>query len=136
MYYVVTGAAGFIGSNIVRELNARGETDILAIDNLKKGDKFRNLADCEIADYFDKGSFLAELEAGAFDGDIAAIIHQGACSDTTERDGRYMMDNNYRYSLALLEFCQDRRCPCFTHLPHRCTGRDRCSWRTGSTSGR
>jgi len=111
MYYVVTGAAGFIGSNIVRELNARGETDILAIDNLKKGDKFRNLADCEIADYFDKGSFLAELEAGAFDGDIAAIIHQGACSDTTERDGRYMMDNNYRYSLALLEFCQDQEVP-------------------------
>lgn len=111
MYYVVTGAAGFIGSNIVRELNSRGETDILAIDNLKKGDKFRNLADCEIADYFDKGSFLAELEAGAFDGDIAAIIHQGACSDTTERDGHYMMDNNYRYSLALLEFCQDQEVP-------------------------
>jgi len=111
MYYVVTGAAGFIGSNIVRELNSRGETDILAIDNLKKGDKFRNLADCEIADYFDKGSFLAELDAGAFDGDIAAIIHQGACSDTTERDGRYMMDNNYRYSLALLEFCQDQEVP-------------------------
>ncbi len=111
MYYVVTGAAGFIGSNIVRELNARGEADILAVDNLKNGDKFRNLADCEIADYFDKGTFLAELEAGAFDGDVAAVVHQGACSDTTERDGRYMMDNNYRYSLALLDFCQDQEVP-------------------------
>lgn len=111
MHYVVTGAAGFIGSNMVKELNARGETDIIAVDNLKKGDKFRNLADCEIADYFDKEAFLAELEAGGFDGDIAAIIHQGACSDTTEADGRYMMDNNYRYSLALLDFCQDQEVP-------------------------
>ncbi|HEX9179143.1 MAG TPA: ADP-glyceromanno-heptose 6-epimerase [Burkholderiales bacterium] len=111
MYYVITGAAGFIGSNLVKALNERGETDIIAVDNLKKGDKFRNLADCEVADYFDKESFIAELAAGSFDGDIAAVLHQGACSDTTEQDGRYMMQNNYRYSLALLDYCQEQEVP-------------------------
>lgn len=111
MYYVITGAAGFIGSNLVKALNDRGEADIIAVDNLKKGDKFRNLADCEIADYFDKESFLAELAAGSFDGDIVAVLHQGACSDTTEQDGRYMMQNNYRYSLALLDYCQEQEVP-------------------------
>lgn len=111
MYYVITGAAGFIGSNLVKALNDRGETDIIAVDNLKKGDKFRNLADCEIADYFDKESFLAELAAGSFDGELAGVLHQGACSDTTEQDGRYMMQNNYRYSLALLDYCQEQEVP-------------------------
>ncbi|HEX6827580.1 MAG TPA: ADP-glyceromanno-heptose 6-epimerase [Burkholderiales bacterium] len=111
MYYVITGAAGFIGSNLVKALNERGETDIIAVDNLKKGDKFRNLADCEIADYFDKESFLGELAAGTLDGVIAAVLHQGACSDTTEADGRYMMQNNYRYSLALLDYCQEQEVP-------------------------
>src|SRR5512134_23986 len=111
MYYVITGAAGFIGSNLVKALNQRGETDIIAVDNLKKGDKFRNLADCAIADYFDKESFLAEMASGAFDGDLLAIMHQGACSDTTESDGRYMMQNNYRYSVALLDYCQEQEVP-------------------------
>jgi ADP-L-glycero-D-manno-heptose 6-epimerase len=111
MYYVVTGAAGFIGSNLVNALNERGETDIIAVDNLRKGEKFRNLADCEIADYFDKEQFLSELASGIFDGDIAAVIHQGACSDTTEADGRYMMHNNFRYSMALLDYCQDQEVP-------------------------
>jgi ADP-L-glycero-D-manno-heptose 6-epimerase len=111
MYYVVTGAAGFIGSNLVKALNERGETDIIAVDNLRKGEKFRNLADCEIADYFDKEQFLSELASGTFDGDIAAVLHQGACSDTTEADGRYMMQNNYRYSVALLDYCQDQEVP-------------------------
>lgn len=105
MYYIVTGAAGFIGSNLVKALNARGIADVIAVDNLSHGDKFVNLADCEIADYLDKESFLRELEEGAFDGSIAAILHQGACSDTTETDGRYMMQNNYRYSRILLDYC-------------------------------
>jgi ADP-L-glycero-D-manno-heptose 6-epimerase len=105
MYYVVTGAAGFIGSNLVKALNDRGVSDILAVDNLKDGGKFVNLADCEIADYFDKDEFLERIEEGVFDGVVSAILHQGACSDTTERDGRFMMDANYRYSKRLLDHC-------------------------------
>ena len=107
MYVVVTGAAGFIGSNIVRGLNARGETDVIAVDNLTRGDKFRNLVDCRIADYIDKDEFLGRLADGDLDDDIAAIFHEGACSDTTAADGRYVMRNNYRYSVALLEHCQN-----------------------------
>jgi ADP-L-glycero-D-manno-heptose 6-epimerase len=106
-YTVVTGAAGFIGANIVKALNARGETNIIAVDNLSKADKFKNLVDCEIADYLDKAEFLDMVEQGVLDGSVAAIFHEGACSDTMETDGRYMMENNYRYSGALLKFCQD-----------------------------
>ena len=109
--YVVTGAAGFIGSNIVRALNDRGVTDIIAVDDLTHGDKFANLADCEIDDYLDKNAFLARIEDGAFNSAIDAILHQGACSDTTERDGRFMMQNNYEYSKALLEYCTDEAIP-------------------------
>lgn len=111
MYIVVTGAAGFIGSNIVKGLNARGETRILAVDNLTQGDKFRNLVDCDIADYFDKDEFRRRLADGDFDDDIAAVLHQGACSDTMENDGRYVLANNYRYSVMLLEHCQDNDIP-------------------------
>lgn len=111
MYTVVTGAAGFIGANLVRALNDRGETDIIAVDNLANADKFRNLADCEIADYLDKEEFLARIAAGDFEDDIAAILHQGACSDTMESDGRYMMRNNYRYSVTLLDHCQNNDIP-------------------------
>ena len=110
-YYIVTGAAGFIGSNLVRALNARGERDIIAVDNLTHGDKFNNLVDCEIADYFDKEDFFEALSNGAFDGGIEAMLHQGACSDTVESDGRYMMDNNYRWTAELLEFCQSEEIP-------------------------
>ncbi|WP_269532656.1 ADP-glyceromanno-heptose 6-epimerase [Chitinimonas sp. BJYL2] len=111
MYIVVTGAAGFIGSNLVKALNERGITDIIAVDHLKQGDKFRNLVDCEIAHYIDKDDFIEQLDAGDFDGEIDAILHQGACSDTMEPDGQYMMDNNYQYSLALLDYCQAEEIP-------------------------
>ncbi|MEO8384216.1 MAG: ADP-glyceromanno-heptose 6-epimerase [Betaproteobacteria bacterium] len=111
MTIIVTGAAGFIGSNIVKALNARGISDIVAVDNLAKADKFRNLVDCEIAEYVDKKDFLDVVESGELGGDIEAILHQGACSDTMETDGRYMMDNNYRYSLSLLEWCQEESVP-------------------------
>jgi ADP-L-glycero-D-manno-heptose 6-epimerase len=104
-YYIITGAAGFIGSNLVKALNEHGVTDIIAVDNLTRADKFANLIDCEIADYLDKGEFLAQLSAGAWDGEVEAVLHQGACSDTMEADGRYMMENNYRYSIALLDHC-------------------------------
>jgi len=108
MYTVVTGAAGFIGSNIVKALNERGVTRIIAVDNLTRADKFRNLVDCEIADYLDKHDFIERIQAGHFDGEIDAIFHEGACSDTMETDGRYMMENNYRFSLILLDWCQDQ----------------------------
>jgi ADP-L-glycero-D-manno-heptose 6-epimerase len=111
MPYVVTGAAGFIGSRLVQALNQRGITEILAVDNLENADKFRNLAACEIEDYLDKREFLAQLEAGRFDGAIDAVLHQGACSDTMASDGRYVMENNYGYSKALLDWCQEEEVP-------------------------
>ena len=104
---VVTGAAGFVGSNLVKALNARGHTRVLAVDDLTDGSKFANLADCEICDYLDRDEFLARLTEGDFDDDVAAILHQGACSDTMETDGRFMMRNNYRYSVRLVDHCQD-----------------------------
>ena len=105
MVHVVTGAAGFIGANLVKGLNAQGITDILAVDDLTQGDKFRNLADCRISDYLDKDEFLARIRSGAFRRTVKAIFHQGACSDTTASDGRYVMENNYAYSCVLLDFC-------------------------------
>ena len=105
MYYIVTGAAGFIGANLVKALNGHGITNIIAVDDLSHGDKFRNLADCEIADYFDKDEFLAALDKGGFKGGLSALLHQGACSDTTEANGRYMMEVNYGYSRKLLDYC-------------------------------
>ncbi|MDE2047511.1 MAG: ADP-glyceromanno-heptose 6-epimerase [Betaproteobacteria bacterium] len=104
MKLIVTGAAGFIGSNIVRGLNARGYTDILAVDNLTHGDKFRNLVDLQIADYLDKSEFYDRFARGDF-GKVEAVFHEGACSDTMQHDGRYMLDNNYRASRQLLDGC-------------------------------
>ena len=101
---IVTGAAGFIGSNIVRGLNARGITDILAVDNLSQADKFRNLVDLRICDYVDKTEFYEAFAQGRY-GDVEAVFHEGACSDTMQHDGRYMMDNNYAASRRLLDTC-------------------------------
>lgn len=111
MYYIVTGAAGFIGSSLVKALNQRGEHDIIAVDNLANAGKFKNLVDCDIADYLDKEDFLQKLQEGYFDGLLSAVLHQGACSDTMESDGRYMMNNNYQYSLELLNYCQNEEVP-------------------------
>ena len=104
---VVTGAAGFIGSNIIKGLNTRGIDDIIAVDNLTRGDKFRNLADLRIADYIDKDSFYEQFAGGGF-GQVEAVFHEGACSDTMESDGKYMMANNYSTSTALFQACQRR----------------------------
>jgi ADP-L-glycero-D-manno-heptose 6-epimerase len=109
MYCIVTGAAGFIGSKLVEGLNRRGISDVIAVDNLAHADKFRNLAGAEIADYLDQAEFIASLER--FEGVVEAVFHQGACSDTMETDGRYMLDNNYAYSRRLLEWCQDEEVP-------------------------
>ena len=105
MKIVVTGAAGFIGSNIIRGLNARGIDHIIAVDDLSEGDKFRNLADLKIADYVDKDVFYELYAQGAF-GKVEAVFHEGACSDTMESDGKYMMDNNYTLSCGLFNSCQ------------------------------
>ena len=110
MSIVVTGAAGFVGANNVAALNARGETDILAVDNLERADKFRNLADCEIADYLDKRDFIELVRARRLPRP-RVVFHQGACSDTMETNGRYMMENNFRYTLELFRWCQDERVP-------------------------
>jgi ADP-L-glycero-D-manno-heptose 6-epimerase len=109
MHYVVTGAAGFIGSRMVHALNAAGVSDIIAVDNLQQSDKVRNLAALEIADYLDQAEFLQRLDS--FGGTLEAVLHQGACSDTMESDGRYMMENNYRYSKRLLDWCQEEEVP-------------------------
>ncbi|KAA3626566.1 MAG: ADP-glyceromanno-heptose 6-epimerase [Proteobacteria bacterium] len=106
---VVTGGAGFIGSNIVKALNARGRDDILVVDDLEEGIKFHNLTDCAIWDYQDKEDFLARIVSGeGFAAPIEAIFHEGACSATTEWNGRYMMRNNFEYSKLLLHYCLER----------------------------
>jgi ADP-L-glycero-D-manno-heptose 6-epimerase len=102
---VVTGAAGFIGANIVKGLNARGIDDIIVVDDLSQGDKFRNFADLKIADYVDMDDFYPNFEEGHY-GKVEAVFHEGACSDTMEQDGKYMMDNNYTLSCELFQACQ------------------------------
>ena len=98
---VVTGGAGFIGSNIVKGLNEAGEEDILVVDNLSNAEKHLNLNSLSIADYIDKDEFLQKLNKFK---NVSAIFHQGACSSTTEQDGKYMMSNNYEYSKNLLNY--------------------------------
>ena len=102
---VVTGAAGFIGSNIIQGLNARGVTDIIAVDDLTQGDKFLNLADLHITDYVDAADFYGRFTQGAY-GKVSAVFHEGACSDTMESNGQYMMQNNFGVSCQLFEACQ------------------------------
>lgn len=106
---IVTGGAGFIGSNIIKALNQRGRKDILVVDDLTDGTKFANFADCDIVDYLDKDDFLNRIQKrDSFGSDIEAIFHQGACSTTTEWNGRFMMQNNYEYSKELLNYCLER----------------------------
>lgn len=109
---IVTGGAGFIGSNIVRHLNAAGVTEILVVDDLRDGRKIFNLADCKLIDYLDMDDFLTRVTAGdKFAPKVRAIFHQGACTDTTEWDGRLMMQTNFEYSKCLLHYCSEQRIP-------------------------
>ncbi len=109
---IVTGGAGFIGSNLVKALNRRGYRDVVVVDDLSDGKKFRNIADCEIMDYLDKDQFIKKVQSNdAFSNRIDAVFHQGACSATTEWDGRYMMEINYEYSKTLLHYCLDKKVP-------------------------
>lgn len=109
---IVTGGAGFIGSNIVKGLNVLGHKNIVVVDDLTDGPKFRHLVDCEIADYLDRYDFLARIsdENNVFPY-VEAVFHLGACSDTTEMNGVYMMQNNYEYSKKLFHFCEGRKIP-------------------------
>ncbi|WP_106476765.1 ADP-glyceromanno-heptose 6-epimerase [Phytohalomonas tamaricis] len=103
---VVTGGAGFIGANLVKALNERGREDIIVVDDLTDGTKFINLADCQIQDYLDKDDFLRRVRADSGLPKIEAIFHEGACSATTEWNGKYMLENNFEYSKILLDYCQ------------------------------
>lgn len=105
---VVTGAAGFIGSNIIKSLNQLGHLNIIAVDDLSDGHKIFNLADCKIADYLDKDDFLNLISSNSLSFNISVIFHQGACSNTTEWDGKFMMENNFEYSKKLVHFCQQQ----------------------------
>lgn len=105
MRVVVTGAAGMIGSNLVHGLNAIGIDDVIAVDDLTDGPKYRNLLGAQLSDYFDKSEFYGRF-ARAELGRIDAVLHQGACSDTMEHNGRFMLDSNYRCSKDLLDACQ------------------------------
>jgi ADP-L-glycero-D-manno-heptose 6-epimerase len=105
MKVVVTGAAGMIGSNLVHGLNAVGIDDVIAVDDLTDGPKYRNLLGARLADYFDKTEFYERFARGEL-GRVDAVLHEGACSDPMEHNGRYMLDNNYRCSKDLLDACQ------------------------------
>ena len=105
MRVVVTGAAGMIGSNLVHGLNAIGIDDVIAVDDLTDGPKYRNLQGAQLSDYFDKREFYARFASAEF-GRVDAVFHEGACSDTMEHDGRFMMETNYRCSKDLLDACQ------------------------------
>lgn len=109
---IVTGGAGFIGSNIVKALNDKGRTDILVVDDLKDGANYKNLKGLNFIDYQHKDDFLQSIADDDFDGtDIDAVFHEGACSDTMEYDVNYMMKVNYEYSKSILHFCLQHRIP-------------------------
>ena len=107
--YMVTGGAGFVGSHLVRGLNERGITEIVVVDDLTRGEKFQNLADCVVADYLDKREVLGYLEGTR--PALRAILHQGACTDTLAQDGRYLMENNFTFSKRLLDYAQAEQVP-------------------------
>jgi len=113
MSIIVTGGAGMIGSNIIEELNKSGHSDIIVVDHLKNGEKFRNISDLDISDYYDKKDFISLIRERNDFGQIDAVYHKGACSNTLELDGQYMMKNNYQYSKVLLHYCLDRKIPFF-----------------------
>lgn len=109
--YIITGGAGLIGSNMVKALNQRGISEILVVDDLKEGIKFKNLADCDIVDYVDRLDFIQRIQSGWDFGNVEGVVHEGACSATTEWDGEFIMKNNFEYTKTLLHWCQAIEAP-------------------------
>lgn len=106
---VLTGGAGFIGSNVLRELNLRGIDDVVVVDDLTDGRKFSNIVDAQFSEYLDKDKFRTAMQTNSSEfAELDCIIHLGACSDTTEWDGKYMLDINYNYSKEMLDYCVAR----------------------------
>ncbi|HSW86861.1 MAG TPA: ADP-glyceromanno-heptose 6-epimerase [Rhabdochlamydiaceae bacterium] len=99
---IITGAAGFIGSAVVRHLNDQGVTNLLLVDDIKKTQKWKNLLNKNFADFISKHALFEWLQGKQ--NEISAFIHLGACSDTLEMDGDYLMENNYRYTVKLAEY--------------------------------
>lgn len=111
--HIVTGGAGFIGSNLVRMLIDRTGDDVVVVDDLSDGHKFVNIADLRISDYLDADEFIERLSVDpGFRKGVSAIFHQGACSTTTEWNGKYMMRNNFSYSKRVLHHCLEHGIPC------------------------
>ena len=107
---IVTGGAGFIGSNIVKGLNDRGREDVLIVDNLTNMVKFKNIQGLKALDYMDKQNFIDAIKNGKFDdANIEVIFHEGACSDTMEYNGKYMMENNFEYTKTLMHFALKKK---------------------------
>lgn len=117
----MTGGAGFIGSRLIAALNHRGMTDIVAVDHLGADEKWRNLLPLKISDYLDRSDFIERLEAGRFNSRIKTLIHLGACSDTTERDAAFLLENNYRYTLRLAEWWADNQAVRFVYASSAAT---------------
>jgi ADP-L-glycero-D-manno-heptose 6-epimerase len=104
---IITGAAGFIGANTVAELNARGNTDLLLVDQLGTDEKWKNLLGLRFDDLISPDEFLRRLTASALPA-VDAVIHLGACSSTTERDADFLLRNNYHYTRSLCRWCVER----------------------------
>ena len=113
---VITGGAGFIGSAIIWGLNQRGIDDIIVVDSLKQTDKYKNLVKRKFFDYIDKEKFIEGIENGNFDSRIDGIIHMGACSDTTEKNASYLIENNYEYTKRLAQWSIKKGTVSYTHL--------------------
>lgn len=105
---IVTGGAGFIGSNLIHALNRAGHDEIAVVDEFRDADAFRNLNRCRFRELRRPGEFLAGFEAGEWPA-VEAVLHQGACSSTTEKDGRYLLETNIDFTRRLLAACQRRR---------------------------
>ena len=108
---VVTGGAGFIGSNLIAALNLRGRRDVILVDDLSDTAKIENISDLAIADYIDKEDFQKIVNSSGLSAGVEAVFHQGACSDTMVSDGRYVMEVNFEYSKSLLRACAGSQVP-------------------------